>query len=57
MDEEIRQIMFDIGTDSRKYKVEVIWDSAIYVQESESDYLPGPYYLVSWKGYSEEKNT
>ena len=49
--------MFDIGTDSRKYKVEVIWDSAIYVQESESDYLPGPYYLVSWKGYSEEKNT
>ena len=29
---------------SKKYKVEAIWDSAIYAKESES-HLPGLYYL------------
>ena len=41
---------------SKKYKVEAIWDSAVYTRESESGHLPGLYYLVSWKGYTEEKN-
>ena len=40
-----------------EYKVEAIWDSAVYAKESKSGYLLGFYYLVSWKGYLEEKNT
>ena len=47
----------DAGDDSGEYKVEVIRDSAVYAKESESGHLPGFYYLVSWKRYSEEENT
>ena len=47
----------DAGDDSGEYEVEAIWDSAVYVRESESGHLPGLYYLVSWKGYPEEENT
>ena len=48
----------DVGNeDSKEYKVEAIWDSAVYANESESGYLPGLYYLVAWKGYPKEKNT
>ena len=57
VDEEIRQMKFDAGNnDSGKYKVETIRDSAVYLRESESGYLPGLYHLVSWKSYLEEKN-
>ena len=42
--------------DSGEYKVEAIWDSAVYARESESGHLPSLYYLVSWKGYLEEEN-
>ena len=35
----------------REYKVKAIWDSAVYARESKSGYLPGLYYLVSWKRY------
>ena len=31
---------------SKKYKVEAIWDSAVYIRESES-HLPRLYYLVA----------
>ena len=49
---------FDAGDDeSREYEVEAIWDSAVYVKESESGHLPGLFYLVSWKEYPEEENT
>ena len=44
------------ASNSKEYKVEIIWDSAVYTKESEG-YLPGFYYLLSWKGYLEEKNT
>ena len=47
---------FETG-DEKEYEVEGIWDSAVYVKESETGYLPGFYYLVSWKGYIEEENT
>ena len=47
----------DAGDNSKKYKVEVIWDSGVYAMESESGHLPGLYYLVAWKGYPEEENT
>ena len=47
MDEEVRQMKFDIGdNDSGEYKVEAIWNSAVYVKESESDHLPSLNYLV-----------
>ena len=48
----------DAGNEGKgKYKVEAIWDSAVYAKESKSGHLPGLYYLVSWKGYPEKKNT
>ena len=43
--------------DEEEYKVEGIQDSAIYAKESEEGHLPKLYYLVSWKGYPEKKNT
>ena len=58
VDEEVRQMEFDAGDDkSGEYKVEAIWDSAVYARESESGYLPSPYYMVSWKRYLEKENT
>ena len=45
------------GNNSKEYKVEAIWDSAVYTRESKSGHLPGLYYLVSWKGYPKEENT
>ena len=36
----------DAGDDSKEYKVEAIWDSAVYTRESEV-HLPGLYYLVA----------
>ena len=41
--------------DNKEYKVEAIKNSAVYAKEAEG-YLTGLYYLVSWKGYSEEKS-
>ncbi len=41
--------------DSKKYEVEAICNSAAYTRESEG-YLPGLYYLISWKSYPEEEN-
>ena len=48
---------FDTGDDGEEYKVEAIWDSAVYTKESKSGHLPGLYYLISWNGYPEEENT
>ena len=50
------QLELDTG-EKEEYKIEAIWDSAVYVRESESGYLLGFYYLVSWKEYPEEENT
>ena len=47
----------DVDNDSEEYKLEAIWNCAIYVRESESGHLSSFYYLVSWKGYPEEENT
>ena len=41
---------------SKEYRVKAIWDSLVYVRESEG-HLPGLYYLVAWKSYLEEKST
>ena len=51
-------VELDAGNDkSGEYKVEAIWDNAVYTRELESSYLSGLYYLISWKRYSEKKNT
>ena len=57
VDKEIRQVEFDTGNDSREYKVEAIWNSAVYTRESELGHLLGLYYLISWKRCLEEENT
>ena len=48
---------FDTDNNSGKYKVEVIYNSAIYMKELKSGYLPGLYYLVLWKRYPKDENT
>ena len=55
VDEKITELDFEAG-DSKKYKVEAIWDSAVYARKLEG-HLLGLYYLVAWKGYLKEENT
>ena len=50
------QLEFEAGN-KKEYKVEEIWNSAVYTKESVTEQLPGLYYLVLWKGYPEEENT
>ena len=41
VNEKVRQIEFNIGNnDSGEYKVEAIWDNAVYARESKSSHLP-----------------
>ncbi len=56
VDETTSRLEFESNGNSKEYKVEAICDSIVYARESEG-HLPGLYYLVSWKGYSEEENT
>ena len=42
--------------DDKKYKVEAIQNSTVYVKKVD-EHLPGLYYLVAWKSYSKEENT
>ena len=44
------------AANSKEYKVEAIWDNAVYASKSELGQLPGIYYLVAWKGYPKEEN-
>ena len=55
VDENVTELKFDAGN-SKEYKVEVIWDSAVYARELEG-HLSGLYYLVAWKSYLREENT
>ena len=56
VDEKDERTEFEAG-DKEEYEVEGIQDSTVYAKESEEGHLPGLYYLLSWKGYPEEKNT
>ncbi len=56
VDETTSRLEFESDGDGKEYEVEAIRDNAVYARESEG-HLPGLYYLVSWKGYSEEENT
>ena len=53
--QEISVPEFEPG-DDKEYEVEAIRDSAVYAKEVDG-HLPGLYYLVAWKGYSEEEST
>ena len=46
----------DVGEDSNEYKVEAIWDNAVYARKWKGHLLK-LYYLIAWKGYPKEKNT
>ena len=55
VDKKVTELEFEAG-DSKKYKMEAIWDSAVYDNKAEGRLL-GLYYLVAWKRYLEEENT
>ena len=56
MDKRVKKLELE-AVDSEEYKVETIWDSAVYASKLESGQLPGLYYLAAWKEYPEEENT
>ena len=39
--------------DNKEYELKTIRDNAVYTKEADG-HLSGLYYLVTWKGYSEE---
>ena len=45
VDKKVTELDFEAG-DSEEYKVEAIWNNAVYAKELEG-HLPGPYYLVA----------
>ena len=47
---------FKIGN-NEEYEVDSIWDSTVYAKKLIKNQLPGLYYLILWKSYSEEENT
>ena len=57
VDKKTSQLEFEDDGEGKKYEVEAIRKSAVYTKESESGQLSGLYYLISWKGFSEEENT
>ena len=56
VDKQVTELKLE-GGNSEEYKVEAIWNNAVYASKLESGQLRGLYYLVVWKGDSEEENT
>ena len=55
--ERVNKRVTELETGNNKeYKVEAIWDSAVYPSKSESGQLPGLYYLIACKTYPKEEN-
>lgn len=55
VDKNIKEIDFNVGNNKgKKYKIEAIWDNAIYTWES-MNYLSRLYYLDSWKNYLKKR--
>ncbi len=50
------KLEFENNSNGKKYKVEGIYDSTMFIRVLEG-HLPGIYYLIFWKGYLEENNT
>ena len=46
MGKKVIEQKFETGNNANKYKVEAIWNSAVYIKELK-DYLPGFYYIVA----------
>lgn len=42
---------------SKKYKIEIIYNSIVYIKELKLGYLSKFYFLIFWKEYLEERNT
>lgn len=55
VDKNTTRLEFDQGN-KKKYNIEEIHDSVIYVKELE-DHLPKLYYLILWKKFYKEQNT
>ena len=53
----VEQLKFEASSDNKEYKVEGIYNIAVYAKESEAGYLLGLYYLIFWKDYLEDKST
>ena len=53
----IEQLKFEVASDNEEYKVECICDNTVYARELEVGYVPGLYYLVSWKSYPKDEIT
>lgn len=52
------KIMFQItikNNKNKKYLVEAIWNSEIYVKKLHNSYLQGLYYFDSWKSHLKKK--
>ena len=54
VDKKVTELEFESGN-KKEYKVERIWNSAIYASKAKS-HLPSLYNLVEWKKYPEEEN-
>lgn len=57
VDKRIPQLGFENNDKSEMYKVEAIYNSAVYTKKSKSGQSPGLYHLISWKNFLEEENT
>ena len=55
VDKKITELEFEAG-DSNEYKVEAIWNSAVFANKAKS-HLPGLYYLVAYQKFLKEENT
>ena len=56
IDKQVKKLELE-ADDGEEYKVEAIWNNAVYASKSESGQLPGLYYLIAWKRYPEKENT
>ena len=56
VDKKTSQLEFE-DNKGKEYEVGAIRDSTVYARKSESNHLPGLYYLISWKGFPKEENT
>ena len=56
VEDNMTQLEFETG-DEAKYKVEAIWNSAIYARKLQAGHLLGVYDLILWKDYPKEENT
>ena len=47
VDKKVKELNFEASNDGKKYKIEVIQDSATYANKLESGHLSGLYYVIA----------